>query len=173
MDDIKDDTYYILDASAFIGGFEVKNSSLNFTISEISEEVKDLKSKIIFDQTIEDNYLFIEEPSKSSLDELNKIISNSGDTLRFSTPDKKLLALAICFFNKGKSVKVVTDDYSIQNVLKILNIPYRSVLTEGIKEVYNWKKTCQGCRKAYSDIYEDEICEICGSKIFKKRIKLK
>jgi UPF0271 protein len=171
MEEIKEDTYYILDASAFIGGFEVKNS-LNFTISEISEEVKDLKSKMIFDQAIEDKNLFIEEPTESSFNELNKIISDSGDTLRLSHPDKKLLALAICFFNNGKSVKVVTDDYSIQNVLKILNIPYMSLLTEGIKGIYNWKKICQGCRKEYLDDYKEEICEICGSKIFKKRIKL-
>lgn len=171
MEEITEDTYYILDASAFIGGFEVKNS-LNFTISEISEEVKDLKSKMIFDQALEDKNLFIKEPDESSFDELNKVISNSGDTLRLSFPDKKLLALAICFFNKGKSVKVVTDDYSIQNVLKILNIPYRNVLTGGIKGIYNWKKICQGCRKEYPDIYDEEICEICGSKILKKRIKL-
>lgn len=171
MEEIKEDTYYILDASAFIGGFEVKNS-LNFTISEISEEVKDLKSRMIFDQAIRDRHLFIEEPNESSFNELDKIISDSGDTLRLSNNDKKLLALAICLLNKKKSVKVVTDDYSIQNVLKILNIPYMSVLTEGIKGIYNWKKICQGCRKEYLEDYKEEICEICGSKIFKKRIKL-
>ncbi|MEA4957627.1 hypothetical protein SDC9_21273 [bioreactor metagenome] len=170
MDENKD-IYYILDASAFIGGFEL-NNSLNFTISEISEEVKDLRSKMIFDQAINDNILFIEEPDNSSINQLNNVISGSGDTLRLSDVDKKLLALAIDFSNQKKDIMVVTDDYSIQNVLKILDIPYRSVLTEGIKGIYNWKKICQGCKKEYPDDYDDEICEICGSKIFKKRIKL-
>lgn len=170
MDENKD-IYYILDASAFIGGFEL-NNSLNFTISEISEEVKDLRSKMIFDQAINDNILFIEEPDNSSINQLNNVISGSGDTLRLSDVDKKLLALAIDFSNQKKDIIVVTDDYSIQNVLKILDIPYRSVLTEGIKGIYNWKKICQGCKKEYPDDYDDEICEICGSKIFKKRIKL-
>jgi UPF0271 protein len=145
---------------------------LNFTISEISEEVKDIKSKMIFDQAIKDNSLFIEEPSKQSIDKLNEVISSSGDTLRLSYPDKKLLALAIDFSNRKKCVKVITDDYSIQNVLKILNIPYMSVLTKGIKEVYNWKKICKGCKKEYPDSYEEKVCQICGSEIFKKRIKL-
>lgn len=171
MDKMDKNIYYILDASAFIGGFELKNS-LNFTISEISEEVKDLKSKMIFDQAIDDNILFIVEPDDLSINELNNVISSSGDTLRLSNVDKKLLALAIDFSNQRKQIKVVTDDYSIQNVLKIMNIPYRSVLTEGIKGIYNWKKICQGCRKEYPDNYDDEVCEICGSKIFKKRIKL-
>ena len=136
MDKIKDEVYYVLDASAFIGGFETQNS-LNFTISEISEEVKDLKSKMIFNQAIEDNILFIKEPSESAIEQLSGIISDSGDTLRLSTPDKKLIALGIDFSNKKKDVKVVTDDYSIQNVLKILNIPYQSVLTKGIQGIYN------------------------------------
>jgi len=171
MDKIKDEVYYVLDASAFIGGFETQNS-LNFTISEISEEVKDLKSKMIFNQAIEDNNLFIKEPSESAIKQLNRVISDSGDNLRLSFPDKKLIALGIDFSSNGKSVKVVTDDYSIQNVLKILNIPYKSVLTKGIQGIYNWKKVCQGCRKEYSDNYKDDVCEICGSKIFKKRIKL-
>ena len=162
--------YYILDASAFIGGFEVKNS-LNFTVSEITEEIKDLKSKMIFNQAINDNKLFIKEPSLESINKLESIISNSGDVLRLSAPDKKLLALAIDFKDNKKDIILVTDDYSIQNVLKILNIQHMSVLTEGIKGIYNWKKVCQGCRKEYPDDYDADDCEICGSKIFKKRIK--
>ena len=60
----------------------------------------------------------------------------------------------------------------IQNVLKILNIPFKSVLTEGIKGTYNWKRICKGCKKEYHDNYEEKICEVCGSEIIKKRIKL-
>ncbi|MDR0900565.1 MAG: ribonuclease VapC [Methanobrevibacter sp.] len=166
----KEETYYVLDASAFIGGYEIQGN-FNFTVSEITEEIKDLKSKMLFDQAIEDNKLFIREANQKSIEILNETISNSGDTLRLSNPDKQLLALAIEFSNDNKKVQVVTDDYSMQNVLKILNIHYRSVLTEGIKGVYNWKKTCEGCKKEYPNSYNDDDCEICGSKIFKKRIK--
>jgi UPF0271 protein len=165
-----DDIYYVLDASAFIGGFRPKNS-LNFTVSEITEEIKDIKSKIIFDEGINEGKLFIKEPNIKSIKNLELAISQSGDTLRLSAPDKKLLSLAIDFKSSGKSVKVLTDDYSIQNVLKILNISYESVLTEGIKGIYNWKKTCEGCKKEFPDSYEFDDCEICGSKIFKRRIK--
>ena len=47
------DFYYVLDASAFINGFEPKGK-YNFTVSEITAEVKDLKSSIILNQAIED-----------------------------------------------------------------------------------------------------------------------
>ena len=146
------DLYYVLDASAFINGFEPKGQ-YNFTVSLITDEVKDLKSKILLDQAIEDGKIIIREPTKESAIELNKIISTSGDDLRLSEADKSLLA------------------FSMQNVLKILDIPYDSIITEGIKGVYNWVKTCEGCKKEFDADYPFDDCEICGSKVFKRRIK--
>ena len=101
------------------------------------------------------------------------IISKSGDDLRLSLPDKKLIALAYMMFSEGKNVKLISDDYTIQNTLKIIDIPYSGVITEGIKGIYNWKKVCEGCKKEYGGDYPFDDCEICGSRIFKKRIKVK
>ena len=163
--------YYVLDASAFINGFEPRGN-YNFTVSEITDEVKDLKSGIILNQAIEDKKIIIREPKEEYLDKLDNVISESGDDLRLSEPDKKMIALALDLLdNEEFPIKVLTDDYSMQNVLKILNVPYGSIITEGIKGVYNWKKTCEGCKKEYPADYPYDDCEICGSKIFKKRIK--
>ncbi len=165
------DLYYVLDASAFINGFEPK-SQFNFTVPEITEEVKDLKSKILLNQAIEEGKIIIKEPNQEFVDELDKIISQSGDDLRLSYADKKLLALALELLNdKDTSIKVLTDDYSMQNVLRILDIPYDSIITEGIKGVYNWVKTCEGCKNEFDADYPFDDCEICGSKVFKRRIK--
>ena len=165
------DLYYVLDASAFINGFEPK-SQFNFTVPEITDEVKDLKSKILLNQAIEEGKIIIKEPNQEFVDELDEIISKSGDDLRLSYADKKLLALALELLNdKNTGIKVLTDDYSMQNVLKILNIPYDSIITEGIKGVYNWVKTCEGCKKEFDADYPFDDCEICGSKVFKRRIK--
>ena len=165
------DLYYVLDASAFINGFEPK-TQFNFTVSEITDEVKDLKSKILLDQAIEEGKIIIKEPKEQFFQELNLIISKSGDDLRLSYADKKLLALALDLLNEeNANIKVLTDDYSMQNVLKILDIPYDSIITEGIKGVYNWVKTCEGCKKEFDADYPFDDCEICGSKVFKRRIK--
>ncbi|MBR5504371.1 MAG: ribonuclease VapC [Methanobrevibacter sp.] len=164
------DLYYVLDASAFINGFEPK-SKFNFTVCEITDEVKDLKSRIILNQAIDEGKIIIQEVQEEYLDELDRIIAESGDDLRLSDADKRLLALALDLLDNGKEIKVVTDDYSMQNVLKILDIPYESIITDGIKGVYNWKKTCEGCKKEYPSDYPYDDCEICGSRIFKKRIK--
>ncbi len=165
------DLYYVLDASAFINGFEPKGQ-FNFTVSLITEEVKDLKSKILLDQSIEEGQIIIREPRSEFVQQLNETISKSGDDLRLSEADKQLLALALDLLSENNvNIKVLTDDYSMQNVLKILDIPYDSIITEGIKGVYNWVKTCEGCKKEFDADYPFEDCEICGSKVFKRRIK--
>lgn len=161
---------YILDASAFIGGF-VPEGKLNFTVSEVTNEVRDLKSKLILDNAIEEGNLTIKNPQEEFINKLEEIISSSGDSLRLSIPDKQLLALALEIQSTYKNIIVLTDDYSIQNVLKILKLPFKSIITEGIKGVYNWKITCSGCKKEYPDDYSYYECEICGSKLFKRRIK--
>lgn len=163
--------YYVLDASAFINGFQL-NSKNNFTVPEITEEIKDFESRLTFDMALDEGKLIIQDVSSKYISSVNDIISNSGDILRLSLPDKKLIALAYMLNNQGKNVKVISDDYTIQNTLKIMNIPYSGVVTEGIKGIYNWKKICEGCKKEYEDTYPFDDCEICGSKIFKKRIKV-
>lgn len=161
---------YILDASAIIGGFYSK-SYVNFTTSGAISEIKDLKSELLLQSAIENGHIKVDEPDNEDITEIDKIIESSGDILRLSDVDKNIVALALKFKKKGFDTIVVTDDYSMQNTLKIIKIPYRSVLTEGIKEVINWVKKCKGCKKIYPSDYNFEDCEICGSPVLKKRIK--
>ena len=156
---------YVLDASAFINGFKLISNN-NFTVPEITAEIKDFESRLVLDMAIDDGKLIIQDVEAKCIDEVDEVISASGDVLRLSVADKKLIALAL------RNVKVISDDYTIQNSLKIMKIPYSSIITDGIKGVYNWKKVCEGCKKEYSEDYPFDDCEICGSRIFKKRIKV-
>ena len=162
---------YVLDASAIINGFKI-NSNNNYTVPEITSEIKDLKSKLTFDMLIEEGNLIIQDVPNKYISSVNDVISMSGDILRLSMPDIKLISLACMLQDEGKNVKVISDDYTIQNTLKIMEIPYSGVMTEGIKGIYNWKKVCEGCKKEYDDDYPFDDCEICGSRIFKKRIRV-
>ena len=162
---------YVLDASAFINGFN-PTSNNNFTVPEITSEIKDFKSKLVFDNAVEDGKIIIRDINQEYLDKTDESISESGDILRLSIPDKKLIALALMLFDEGHNVKVITDDYTIQNTLKIINIPYSGILTDGIKGIYNWKMVCQGCKKEFDENYPFDDCDVCGSSLFKKRIKV-
>ena len=121
---------------------------------------------------LEEGRLCIQDVPYEYISRVNDIISVSGDILRLSIPDKKLISLAYMLREKGHDVKVISDDYTIQNTLKIMEIPYSGVITEGIKGIYNWKKICEGCKREYDEDYPFDDCEICGSRIFKKRIKV-
>ena len=163
--------YYVLDASAFINGFK-PTSQYNYTVPEITAEIKDFESRLLYDSAVDDGILIVQDVDRKYLDKTEENISKSGDVLRLSLPDKKIIALALMLIDEGKSVKVISDDYTIQNTLKIMNIPFAGVLTDGIKEIYNWKKVCQGCKKEFEENYPFDDCDVCGSKIFKKRIKV-
>lgn len=165
------EVYYVLDASAFINGFKIISNN-NFTVPEITAEIKDFESRLVFDMAIDEGKLTIMDAPSKYITCVNDIISDSGDILRLSLPDTKLIALAYMFSQEGKDVKLITDDYTIQNTLKIMDIPYSGIITEGIREIYNWKKVCEGCKKEYAEDYPFDDCEICGSRIFKKRIKV-
>ncbi len=162
---------YVLDASAFINGFKLISNN-NFTVPEITAEIKDFESRLVLDMAIDDGKLIIQDVEAKYIDEVDNVISASGDVLRLSVADKKLIALALMLSKEGRNVKVISDDYTIQNSLKIMKIPYSSIITDGIKGIYNWKKVCEGCKKEYSEDYPFDDCEICGSRIFKKRIKV-
>jgi UPF0271 protein len=164
------DKVYVLDASAIIGGFSSKEFQNYITASVISE-IKDLKSKIILESAVEEGSIRIMEPESVDIKNVLDIITKSGDVLRLSNTDKNLVALAFKLKRESYDPMLVTDDYSIQNVLKIVGITYRSVLTEGIKGIYGWVKVCKGCKKNYPPEYAFDECEICGTRIIKKRIK--
>ncbi|AEG18588.1 PIN domain-containing protein [Methanobacterium paludis] len=161
---------YVLDASAIIGGFYSKKT-MNFTTSDVTSEIKDLKSKIMLQSAIEDGHIEIQDPDSEGVEKLGKVLRESGDILRLSDVDKNIIALAVTLKNKGFNPTLVTDDYSMQNVLKIIGMPYRSVLTEGIKEIVGWVKICKGCKKKYPPEYKFDECEICGTRVIRKRVK--
>ena len=133
---------YILDASALINGFYIKDC-LNIMTSSTVSEIKDINTEILL---------------------------SSGDLTRLSDTDKDIVALSLKHKYAGDEVITVTDDYSIQNVLKLLNIKYKTVFTKGIKDTISWKKICKGCRKEFSADTSFEECDICGSPIIRKRV---
>jgi UPF0271 protein len=161
---------FVLDASAIIGGFYSKKSA-NFTTPDVTSEIKDLKSKILLQSAIEEGCIEIKDPDPLALKRLETVLNESGDILRLSEVDKNIVALAITLKDEGYDPTLVTDDYSMQNILKIIKIPYKSVLTKGIKDVVGWVKICKGCKKRYPPEYDMDECEICGSRIIRKRVK--
>jgi UPF0271 protein len=103
-----------------------------------------------------EDLLRVSECTKPSLKKVEDAATKSGDIGRLSDVDLSVIALAV-----DLNGIVLTDDYSIQNVCKIMGIEYRPVGTDGIKKIEKWNYRCNGCGKWYKEKMND--CPICGS----------
>jgi UPF0271 protein len=95
-------------------------------------------------------------PDATALDRVRAKGESTGDAHRLSPTDRELLALAL-----DEGATLVTDDYSIQNVARLLGIAYEAVLTPGIKETWQWTYRCTGCRRTWPEWHEE--CPVCGA----------
>ena len=94
--------------------------------------------------------------TKDSVEKVTEVARKSGDLGRLSPVDLAVLALAVD--TRGT---ILTDDYSIQNVSRIMGIPFRPVGTAGISKVEKWNYQCIGCGKWFKEKIDE--CPICGS----------
>ena len=88
------DKVYVLDASAIIGGFSSKKFQ-NYITASVIVEVKDFKSKLFLESTIEDGTINILEPESVDIKNVTDVIRKSGDVLRLSEEDKNLSSTCI------------------------------------------------------------------------------
>lgn len=160
---------YNLDASALINGFYMKDH-LNIMTSSAVDEIKDINAEVLLNNCINDGILKIESVNSDDYPHLSDVLLDSGDYMRLSQTDKDVVALSLKYAGEGHEVITVTDDYSIQNVLKLLNLEFQGVYTKGIKQTISWQRICKGCRKEYPGDSKLTECDICGSPIIRKRL---
>ena len=89
---------------------------------------------------------------------VREVAEKTGDIGRLSPIDMDVLALAV-----EMKAPLISDDYSIQNVAKVLGIKCISMEQRGIKKVYYWKYKCRGCGKEYDRHIKE--CLICGKEL--------
>lgn len=100
--------------------------------------------------------IHVSDCSKESMEKVEEAARKSGDLGRLSPVDKTVIALAL-----DVNGTIWSDDYSIQNVARILGLQFKPVGMAGIKKVVKWNYQCIGCKKWYKEKMEE--CLICGS----------
>ncbi|MEM5853713.1 MAG: hypothetical protein QXG39_09900 [Candidatus Aenigmatarchaeota archaeon] len=123
----------------------------------VVEEIKDKLSRM----KLEAFEFKVVQPEKKFLEIVKKVAEKTGDLEKLSKADLEVLALA-----KQFSLKIVSDDYSIQNVAKMLGIDYITISTKGIKKVFIWKKFCVVCGRKFEKSLN--VCPFCGGKLKRK-----
>jgi len=162
----------IVDTTVFIAGFDVYDLHDEvYSVPDVEKELtKSSIAKLRLNTAIRAGKLKLREPSVQALNKARKASREVGDLLSLSEADMKILALAVQLKNEGYTPQIITDDYSIQNVAKKLEVNYVSVMTYGIKFHLKWLLYCPACHKEYPPDYKFEKCETCGTKLKRKPI---
>lgn len=148
----------VLDTSGILHSDLDFSSSGYFIPNSILQELRDENAKLMVEQGIRNGYIKVRDPRVESVEKVKETAKETGDIQRLSEADVDVIALAL-----ENKAEIVSDDYSIQNLAKILKLRYHTTAQEGIKKQYKWGKVCPSCVLKYG--VESETCKVCGSKL--------
>ena len=148
---------YVLDATAFIEGFETEERVA--TIPAVREELTD-GAGYRFD-AMEGAGMYVHLPEEEVLDRVRRAAASTGDREVLSETDLRLLAAAY-----ELDGVLVTDDYAMQNVADALDVDTKVVAQDGITERRDWQFQCQGCGREFEE--HKERCPVCGADLARK-----
>ena len=154
----------ILDSSAILGGFKphLVNEG-QFITSGVFNEIKSSNAEKNLNLAFEQGKIQVKDPTDQSLDKIQELSQQSGDSFVLSEVDKSILALALDLKKENKTPVILTDDYSMQNVAKMLDLEYDTIIESGIRKKINWKIVCPACRLEYPHSKKQSKCEVCGT----------
>lgn len=153
----------ILDSSYILHAKLDFSKSQYCLTNSVLEEIKSLKARLMIDSEIKKGNIKVSDPSLESIRKVKKVAKESGDLDELSRADLEILALAL-----EKKERILTDDYAIQNVASLLNLPFEGQ-KKGIKKKLKWEKICIGCGEKYSS---GKVCLKCGAKLRRKVSRL-
>ncbi|MFH1391737.1 MAG: PIN domain-containing protein [Candidatus Diapherotrites archaeon] len=130
---------YILDSPALFNdeNFSFEKENKYFITSLVFDELKDFRSKSLAENAQNQELLIIQDPCPLSIQTTNQKCAESGTEI--SDADISVIALAIEFRERNEKFVVITDDYSVQNILKKLKIKFRGVIQGEIKKYRSFK----------------------------------
>jgi rRNA maturation endonuclease Nob1 len=170
---------HILDTNIFLTGIDINLfEGIIYTTPAIIEEVKDYryldKNRNIINKihaAIESRKLKVKPPKKRFITKVNRISKKTGDFRALSSVDVELVALCLELIEgSNESVKLYSNDYSIENVCSELSIPFSPLYKDGIESKITWQIYCPHCQTVHKSEELHRVCEICGSKL-KRRPK--
>ena len=172
-------TILIIDNTAFAMGFNInllQESMDNLTIYSTHEVYDEASKNSISSQNLEiannQGILSILEADETAINIVKIQAKETGDYFVLSEPDISLIALAYQSKQENPSDEVflMSDDYAIQNVCRILGIEIYSMFKTGIKKIIYWEIYCPSCFRIIEKEYDKKKCPNCHYKL-KRRPK--
>lgn len=149
---------YVLDTSAILSGKDLPLSIDLYIPPGVLEEIKKggrwyRKLKMMMAAGLK-----VVSPPGAVIEAVEKKAKSTGDYLRLSQTDVEVIALALHL-----DAEILTDDYSIQNMAKSLDLNYRGISQTGIRKEYRWSYRCINCGHWYKD--PEDVCGVCGGEV--------
>ena len=158
---------FIFDSTAFYAGLPFAGTLHGYTTPQVLSEISHGKRGPSVEGILEAGRLKLEDASVDGLEKARRAASVSGDLRKLSAADLSVIALAVDF--KGKmAITLVSDDYALLNVAKILGLDHASTSMKTEMKLFRWLWYCPGCGKTYRDRVR-EVCDVCGSELKRKR----
>jgi len=152
---------YVLDTSALFYGKEAPQDYECMippgVVRELKKEEMGERLELLLATRIR-----VVSPSARSMAKVREKAKETGDARRLSQTDIEVIALAM-----DLGYELVSDDYSVQNLARVLGLPWRGMDQKGISEVYHWEAKCKGCGKVFPA--EVSECDVCGSETKTRR----
>jgi len=158
----------VLDSTAFYAGIPFTGISKYYATSLVIREVSHNQTlSMAISALMDSKRLIIVEPSHDLIEEVRLTASKSGDLQKLSNTDISVIALGMQLKRNDYYVTIVSDDYSIQNVVKFSGLKFSPIMTRGISRTIRWFLYCSGCGKVFHDS-NITICDVCGTKLKRK-----
>ena len=141
--------FSVLDATAFYAGIPFRSQDSYYVTALVYDEIKHIKR------------LIIQDPDSLSEKKVRDTARKTGDLNSLSNEDISSISLSL-----ELNTKLISDDFSVANVAKQLDIEIIPLMTKGIKTVGKWIHYCPACGTSSSK----EICPNCGNKLRKKLV---
>lgn len=132
-----------------------------YTTPNVLNEIKNEMSKALVESALNSGDLEIySENLDKEIEEVETKAEETGDIHKLSKEDIEIVACGLKLKRKGTIVKIVTEDFSIQNIASFFNIEIVDFSGEKITARIEWIKYCPSCKKTYSkkDIKECLDC---------------
>ncbi len=147
---------YVPDTSAILTG-KIDLLSMNCVLpSAVLGEIRKGKMGRIMENSAFN--VRIMSPSGTFLNRIAEAARLTGDLPFLSQVDMEILAVALEIHGK-----VISDDYSMQNVCSSMGIEYMGCGIDSIKSNITWGYVCKGCGAKFENMIAE--CRVCGHNI--------
>jgi len=160
---------FVLDTSAIIYGFNPRLvEGDHFITPRVQAELQGRRTKPATDLSLISGRLEVRTPKAEYLVIVRSKAGSSGDLSVLSETDLEVVALALELKDEGTDPTVVSDDYSLQNLCRLLQINFKPMVTKGISAEFWWFLYCPACGATYEQSFRSTVCQVCGHQLKRK-----